>query len=467
MARDASGAVLPGAVIVLTSELSAPQEALSGVLGEFRFVNLDPGRYDLRATLDGFALYLRESIIVGVGATVELPLDLEVSARLETVRVTAATPMLESRRQGNVTNFDQVMLNDIPTARDPWALMQHLPGVTIDRPNVGGSRSATQAVIAARGDDGSNTSWNIDGVTITDPAAPGASSTYFDFNAFEEVQFTTGGIDPRQQTGALGINIVTKRGTNTWQGLARVYFTNDSLQQENLPSSLQRRGLTGNRVNQLAEYGADAGGPVKRDRIWVWGAAARNDIRQLAFTGFPDDSILNSLSAKADAQLVTANRVSFFVHRNEKLATGRFAGVTRPPETTQDQDGAVWIYKAEDAHVFGSSLFISGKVAYVDEVFALTPQGGTNAQAYQDQATSIWHGGQTITRNERAVLQTHVDGMFSRGRQEFTFGSVYREGSALERVAWPGDQTFTFINVAGLPANSGLGPAHRARRLRW
>ena len=42
VARDASGAVLPGAVIVLTSELSAPQETLSGVLGEFRFVNLDP-----------------------------------------------------------------------------------------------------------------------------------------------------------------------------------------------------------------------------------------------------------------------------------------------------------------------------------------------------------------------------------------------------------------------------------------
>jgi len=109
-------------------------------------------------------------VIIGVGTTVELLLDLEVAARIESVRVTAATPMLESRRQGNVTNFDQVMLNEIPTARDPWALMQHLPGVTIDRPNVGGSRSATQAVIAARGNDGSNTSWNIDGVTITDPA---------------------------------------------------------------------------------------------------------------------------------------------------------------------------------------------------------------------------------------------------------------------------------------------------------
>ncbi|MEO7134013.1 MAG: TonB-dependent receptor, partial [Vicinamibacterales bacterium] len=462
VARDASGAVLPGTVVTLTSELGAPQETISGVLGEFRFVNLDPGRYDLQATLGGFAPYVRQSIIVSVATTVELLVDLQVEAQIETVRVSAATPMLESRRQGNVTNFDHVMLNEIPTARDPWALMQHLPGVTIDRPNVGGSRSATQAVLAARGDDGSNTSWNIDGVTITDPAAAGASSTYFDFNAFEEVQFTTGGIDPRQQTGALSINIVTKRGTNAWLGLARVYFSNDSLQQENLPASQQRPGLTGNRINQLAEYGGDAGGPLKRDRLWIWGAAARNDIRQLAFTGYPDDSILNSVSAKADAQPVTANHLSFFLTRNEKLVTGRFAGVTRPPETTQNQNGAVWIYKAEDAHVFGSSLFLSGKVAYLDEVFALTPQSGPNAQAYLDQATQIWHGSQLITRSERAVFQTHVDGMASRGRQDVTFGLVYREGSALERVSWPGDQTLAFINVPGLPASSGLARLTRA-----
>ena len=272
--------------------------------------------------------------------------------------------------------------------------MQHLPGVTIDRPNVGGSRSATQTIPVARGDDGSNTSWNIDGVTINDAAAGGGSSTYFDFNAFEEVQFTTGGLDPRQQTGALGINIVTKRGTNVWHGLGRLYFTNDDLQQENVPSSLQRQGLTGNRMNQLVEYGGDVGGPLWMNRVWVWAAAARNDIRQIAFTGFPDDSILNSLSAKTDAQLSVANRFSFFLHRTEKLVSGRFAGVTRPPETTYDQSGATWIYKFEDAHVFGSSLFISGKFAYVDQPFSLTPQSGLDAQAYLDRATQIWHGSQ-------------------------------------------------------------------------
>ena len=413
--------------------------------------------------LDGFAPYLRQGLIVGVGATIDLVLELELAGRAEEVRVTAATPVLDTRRQGNVTNFDQVMLNEIPTARDPWALMQHLPGVVINRPNVGGSQSATQAAIVARGDDGSNTSWNIDGVTITDPAAPGGSSTYFDFNAFEEVQFTTGGLDPRQQTGGLAINIVTKRGTNAWRGLGRLYFTNDDLQQENLPSSLQARGLTGNRVKQIAEYGGDIGGPLRKDRVWLWGAAARNDIRQLAFTGYPDDSILNSVSAKADAQLAATNRFSFFLHRTEKLVSGRFAGVERPPETTYDQRGPTWIYKFEDAHIFGPSLFVSGKFAYVDEGFFLTPKSGLNAQAYRDLATNIWHGSQMYSSSSRAISQSHVDGVWSRGRHEMTFGvSPPPRYSQRTTMAGPATRRWTRINVPGLAPGVGLALLTRA-----
>ena len=161
--------------------------------------------------------------------------------------------MLDTRRQGSVTNFDNVMLNEVPTARDPWALMPHLPGVTTGRPNVGGSDSTNQAQHAARGDGGLNTMWNLDGVTITDMASVGSSTTFFDFNVFEEVQFTTAGMDPRQQTGGLGINMVSKRGTGVLRAASRVYFTNDNLQGENVTSAQKAAGLTGNRITQLAE----------------------------------------------------------------------------------------------------------------------------------------------------------------------------------------------------------------------
>jgi TonB dependent receptor len=58
--------------------------------------------------------------------------------------------------------------------------------------------------------------------------------------------------------------------------------------------------------------------------------------------------------------------------------------------------------------------------------------------------------------SDRAISQTHVDGVWARGRQEITFGLAHRRGNATERIGWPGDQTITEINVAGLPTGIGL-----------
>ena len=85
--------------------------------------------------------------------------------------------------------------------------------------------------------------WTLDGVVITDMAATGASPTYFDYDAFEEIQISTSGQDIRQPTGGAGLNFVVKRGTNQYQGTARGYFTNDGLEASNVPDELKARGV--------------------------------------------------------------------------------------------------------------------------------------------------------------------------------------------------------------------------------
>ena len=361
--------------------------------------------------------------------------------------VAASTPVLDVKRQGNVTNFDQVMLNEVPTPRDPWALMQQLPGVSIGRPNVGGSESTNQAQFAARGDNGGNTMWNIDGVTITDMAAPGASTTYFDFNVFEEVQFTTGGLDSRQQTGGLGINLVSKRGAKQLRASGRAYFSNDDLQGENISSEQKVAGFFGNRIQQLAEYGGDAGGPLWTERVWFWAGISRTDVRQVAINGFPDNGSVNTTAARGDAQLATATRFSFLYHRAEKLKEGRGAAPNRPPETTWLQSGPVSIYKAEASRVFDPALFLSAKFAYVDLVFGLTPQSGLDSQAYLDAAVGVWHGGFNYSQSDRSQYQTQVDGNWSRARHEVKFGLHYRQTTSFESAGWPGNGTYTTINA--------------------
>jgi len=462
--HDSSGAVLPGALVQLTSDVSAPREAAAGARGDYRFQDLDPSRYMLRVTLDGFAPLVRPDVIVDVGATVEIRIDMAVGAVTEEVMVTVSSPVLDSKRQGNVTNFDPVMLEEVPTPRDPWSLMQHLPGVSIGRPNVGGSESTNQAQFAARGDNGQNTMWNLDGVTITDMAAAGASTTYYDFNVFEEVQFTTGGMDPRQQTGGLGINMVSRRGTSALRAAGRTYFTNDGLQGENISSAQKAAGLSGNRIEQLAEYGGDVGGPLRADRLWFWGGVSRNDVRQLAINGYPDKGVINTAAARGDAQTGPATRFSFLYHRAEKLKWGRFAGADRPPETTLDQDGATQISKAEVSHVFGPALFLSGKFAYVDLGFGLRPQAGLHGQAWRDFAAQVWHGSQTYSRSDRAQYQTQLDGNWVRGAHNVKFGFQHRRTSSDDIGGWTGDGTFTIVNAGALGLPTGVGFANITRR---
>ena len=462
--HDASGAVLPGVVVQLTSSFTAPRDAATGTRGEFRLQDLDPGTYELRATLQGFAPMVRPNVIVAVGASVEIAIELVLAEVAEEIIVSASTPVLDVKRQGNVTNFDQVMLNEVPTPRDPWALMQHLPGVSIARPNVGGSESTNQAQFTARGDNGGNTMWNIDGVTITDMAALGASTTYFDFNVFEEVQFTTGGLDSRQQTGGLGINLVSKRGSNAFKVGARTYFSNDDLQGENISDDLRAVGLSGNRISQLGEYGADAGGPVWDNRVWFWTGISRTDVRQIAINGFPDEGDVTTIAARGDAQLDAATRLSLLYHRAEKSKAGRGAGLDRPPETTWNQSGPTQIYKAEASHIFAPSLFLSAKFAYVDLVFGLTPQSGLDAQAYLDAATGVWHGGFSYSRSDRAQYQTQVDGNWARGRHEVKFGVHHRRTTSHETGGWPGDGTQTTINAERLGLPTGIGFANITRR---
>ncbi|MCA1570098.1 MAG: hypothetical protein LC798_07210 [Chloroflexi bacterium] len=86
---------------------------------------------------------------------------------------------------------------------------------------------------------GSQTAWSVDGVVITDMAALGSSPAYYDFDSFEEMQVTTGGVV---------LDMVTKRGTNEWRGSGRYLISDQGLagHEPDLPAGQQdrhRRGL--------------------------------------------------------------------------------------------------------------------------------------------------------------------------------------------------------------------------------
>jgi hypothetical protein len=200
--------------------MGAPRITITDARGNYRFPGLDPGTYYVKAEMDGFSTVEQPNTIVALNRNTTINFELS-SAVEDVITVTSETPLLDERRLSTGANISQVELETIPTARDPWSVLNQAPGVLIDRVNVGGNESGQQSTFRGPAVGFAENDFLVDGVQITDMAATGASPTYYDFEQFEAVELSTGGPDVTKNSAGVAINMVTKRGTNEFRGMAR------------------------------------------------------------------------------------------------------------------------------------------------------------------------------------------------------------------------------------------------------
>ncbi len=472
---DDQGAALPGVTVTLSGG-GAPQVQVTNAQGAFRFLGLSPGSYDLKAELEGFSTIDYPNITINIGRNTQI--EVKLSAAVEDViTVTAESPLLDERRISTGATVSQTELEKIPTSRDPWAVLQTTPGVLTDRINVGGNESGQQSQYVGPGSGGDQAVWSVDGVVITDMAALGSSPAYYDFDSFEEMQVTTGGSDSTIATGGVVLNMVTKRGTNEWRGSGRYYLTDDSNQSDlefddselgqagDYNSTSRARNFVtgvvtepggkhqqasfkqGNRIVDVKDYGAELGGPIVRDRLWVWGSYGRQKVDLLTVSDVSDFTDLETGNLKLNAQIAANNSATAFAINSDKVKIGRNAGPTRPQETTWNQAkfGAdPTAYKIEDTHIFSSNFYLTGLYSRVNGGFELVPQGGFEANgptSYFDES-SVWHNTFLLNQTERPQEQYKADAssFFNTGSlsHELKFGAGYREAEVISLTRWGG-----------------------------
>ena len=161
---DSTGAILPG----VTVELTGPQNAtaVSDAQGEVHFLNLAPGTYAVAAKLQGFGDYNNRNVPVVAGGGVPLKISLAVGGVTQEVDVTAESPIIDPKRMTTATNVTQAELQEIPSSRDPWVVLQTVPGIIVDRVNVGGAESGQQSGYQAKGASDDDNTWTIDGIAL-------------------------------------------------------------------------------------------------------------------------------------------------------------------------------------------------------------------------------------------------------------------------------------------------------------
>src|SRR5262245_57722056 len=133
--KDDQSAAVSGASATLTGKAYSRTET-TDASGRARFIKLEPGDYDLVVKAEGFAAVTQQKIAVDTFANVNLEVKLGKVNFTEEMVITAATPVLDQRKIGTSTVMKQAEISQIPTARDPWAILSTIPGVTTDRVNV-------------------------------------------------------------------------------------------------------------------------------------------------------------------------------------------------------------------------------------------------------------------------------------------------------------------------------------------
>ncbi|HEY2830443.1 MAG TPA: carboxypeptidase regulatory-like domain-containing protein [Thermoanaerobaculia bacterium] len=487
-AQAKDGSALPGVSVTLTG-IGAPQTFVTDATGAFRFLGLSPGTYGLKAELAGFGTATRNGVTVNLGRNADVTMTLNPAAS-ESITVTAEAPLLDVRKTGTGADISKVELEKVPSARDPWVILQQTPGVIMDRNNVGGNESGQQSVYASKGTTGTQSTWNVDGVNITDFAATGSSPAYYDFDAFEEMQITTGGTDPRIMTPGVQLNMVTKRGTNDIKGSARAFTTRKAWQADpKIPSEASGYLFGINEINDIEDDGAEIGGPILRDKLWFWGAFGKQNIDILTPTvlngsQFRDRTQLKNENLKLNAQPLASNSLTAVDQFGAKIKQGRNVSTTRPPETAWNQNNTYakgtgsltdpTLWKIEDTQIIGHNLYLTGLYSKVQGGFQLIADNGQGCatfacgidslNAYRDRrpkalgGDNSWHRSFYSVNSLRPQKQYRIDGSAFANTgtvsHELKFGYGYRKADVTSNTAWPGDE---FVYNYGSGAALGDG----------
>ena len=438
MVQDSQGAIIPGVIVEITGP--SAQSQTTDAAGQAHFLNLPSGPYSVTSTLSGFTPWRMDRVAVAAGTAVPIRMTLRVGGVAATVQVTAEPPVVDPARQTVTTSVSLDELQRIPSARDPWVVLQTVPGVVVDRVNVGGAESGQQSEFIAKGSSSDENTWNLDGIPVTDLAATGSSPTYYNFDMFQEMSVTTGGASASNPTAGVQLNMQFKTGSDRLSGAVHYYGAGEDLQSTNLPDDLlplAGPSGKGNRLKELSDVGFDLGGPILKTRWWAWGSYGFTDGTLFTLNGDPDRTKLKDVAFKTAAQVAPSIRAEFLYFRGNKEKNGRGASPLRSAPTTWDQTLSAPLYKGQVNFTVVKNVFLTARAGYVGAGFSLTPQGGLETTAYRD-AGRVRRGSYVFYETDRPDKSVLADGTWFRRNHEIAFGGSWRKSRDDERQEYPG-----------------------------
>jgi len=262
---DQSGATVAAANVVITNQANGSQrDTQTGTNGEYIFLEVPVGTYEIEVNQTGFKKYLRKGIALDLNQIVSVDIALQLGTASETVEVTGAPPLVDTTSTQLGAVVGERAVSELPLAqRDTYQLLELQPGVQgqLGVDNVYGSDRA--GVVSVNGGRGRDNNFTVNGGDGNDQFAnlPAIQPSP---DAIAEFRVLTNTFDAEygRNSGAV-INVVTKSGSNSLHGNLYEFFRQKDLNAQCF--------LDFEKLDYLQnQFGATLGGPIKKDKTFFF-----------------------------------------------------------------------------------------------------------------------------------------------------------------------------------------------------
>src|SRR5687768_425114 len=300
--RDPNNAVVVGATITARNPATNfSRSTTSNDEGYYQLVSLPPGDYEVSVEAPNYKKSVVPDYKLTVGARADLDVTLELGQVTEIVNVTAENqPIVETTKTTVSNTIEQERIENLPiNQRDYLGFSTTIS--TVNRGNDRPIGPAPSSGLNIGGQRGRSTLVQVDGADNTDNSVNASRSTVSQ-EAVQEYQVSTNSYAPEfgRATGGI-INVVTKGGSNDFNGNVFGFIRHKSIQARNAFAPLIDNDPNKKPPFTRAQYGATVGGPIVRDRTFFFAAVEQ---RRRQESGFFTSDVAGRLNSSATIPVI-------------------------------------------------------------------------------------------------------------------------------------------------------------------
>lgn len=446
---DAAGLVLPGATITITEQNTGfDRSVVTAETGTYAVPNLDPGTYTITVDMPGFAGLKQADVLLTAGSTLTLELKMQVAGVQEELIVTASAPLVEttSNTIGGVLSGREI--EEVPSNfRNFTGLTQLVPGMT---PNPAASTFEGGQVVA-NGTPSQGNVYLIDGMYNNDDRLGGSQGTQVRvvLDNIEEYQVLSNQYSAEYGGGAGAIiNMVTRGGTNNFNGRAYTYFRDDRFNARNafLPDTSPKPD------ERTLQAGFGVGGPIIRNRAHFYFTLEKDNEDLAGQKRFPPAAAplardfvgtfevrASNYFARGDLQINKSNFVN--VRWLLETAPTRGEGFNTNTETIDAQG-----WESDWDHLISGTYttVLTNRASNVIRLGRIGEELGTGAQAFfDDDVNQIGFAGRDpFSVGQRNQHPSYFTGRGGEGLNTLIRTYVFDESFSYFVPSWGGEHNF-------------------------